>query len=291
MSLEIQEYTLDLGGVTLNYAEISGQKPSLVLLHGGSARWQSYANILPDLAQHFHLYVPDFRGHGQSNWVPRSYRLQDYANDTAAFLKQCLSEPAYLFGHSLGGMVALLVAAQYPIGVRAVAVGDAPLSAGSWHKALLAGQARLVAWRDLSGGQTSLAELIEVLKESPFEVPGQETLVPLREVMGDDSPVFEWLAMNMVQNDPDMLSALLDRFETTAAGYDMEIVFPAIQCPVLLLQADPLTGGLMTDVEVQQALGFLAQARHIKLKGLSHVFHNERKEPVVEALKTFFQSS
>jgi pimeloyl-ACP methyl ester carboxylesterase len=88
-----------------------------------------------------------------------------------------------------------------------------------------------------------------------------------------------------------MLSALLDRFEATAAGYDMPTVLPAIQCPVLLMQADPAAGGLMTDSEVNQALSLLTRGSHVKLAGLSHVFHNERKEPVVEALRAFQQAS
>ncbi len=290
MPLNIQEYTFDSGAVILNYAEIPAAGAPLVLLHGGSARWQSFDSILADLATHWHIYAPDFRGHGKSGWVPGSYRLQDYADDTIAFLRQRLTEPAYLFGHSLGGIVALLVAAQYPEGVRAVAVGDAPLSGEAWHRVLRQSQDRLVAWRDLSGGQKPLDELIELLKDAPVEAPGRSSPVPMREVMGEDSPVFEWLATNLVQNDPDMLSALLDRFEVTAAGYEMNTVLPAIKCPVMLLQADPKAGGLMTDAEIEQAMPLLAQPSHVRLEGVSHVFHNERKEPIVKALETFLQS-
>lgn len=45
----------------------------------------------------------------------------------------------------------------------------------------------------------------------------------------------------------------------------------------------------MTDREVEEALPLLAQPQHVKLDGVSHVLHNERKEPVLAALKTFFQ--
>jgi pimeloyl-ACP methyl ester carboxylesterase len=290
VSIEIQEYTFDTDAVTLNLAEIPSPGAPLVLLHGGSGRWQNFDTILSDLAPYWHIYAPDFRGHGKSSWVPGSYRLQDYADDTITFLRQCLTEPAYLFGHSLGGIIALLVAAQYPEGVRAVAVGDAPLSSKTWGEVLRQSQARLAVWRDLSGGQRPLDELVEVLKDAPMETPGKNRPIPMREVMGEDSPVFVWLATNMVQNDPDMLSALLDRFEATAAGYEMNTLLPAIKCPVLLIQADPLAGGLMTDAEVAQAWPLLAHPTHIRLEGVSHIFHNERKEPIVEALKTFFQS-
>lgn len=287
--MENKESTFDTGAVILNYAEVPSPGRPLVLLHGGNARWQAFQSILSDLAP-WHVYAPDFRGHGKSGWVPNSYRLQDYSDDTIAFLRYHLREPAYLFGHSLGGIVALLVAAQYSDGVRAVAVGDAPLSSQTWHEALLQGQDRIAAWRDLCGGQKPMDQVIDILKDAPIEVPGRPEPVSMREVMGEDAPVYAWLATNLYQSDPDVLTALLERFEATAAGYEMGAVLPAIHCPVLLLQADPAAGGLMTDAEVEQALPLLAQPGHLRLEGVSHVLHNERKEPVVKALKAFFHS-
>jgi len=290
MQSEIRENTFDTGIVTINYAEISSSSTPLVLLHGGSNRWQSFNSILSDLAAMWHIYAPDFRGCGKSMWVPGTYRLQDYADDTIAFLQHCLKEPAYVFGHSLGGMVALLVAAQFPDGVRAVAVGDAPLSSQTWQATLHQGRDRALVWRDLSGGQKPFDEIVEALKDAPIEVPGRVGSVPMRDVMGEDAPVYTWLAANLQQHDPDTFTARLDRYETTAAGYEMNSVLPSIQCPVLLLQADPTAGGLMTDREVELALPLLDRPRHIRLQGISHILHIERQEPIVQALEAFFQS-
>jgi pimeloyl-ACP methyl ester carboxylesterase len=117
------------------------------------------------------------------------------------------------------------------------------------------------------------------LKNTPVLVPGHDEPKRMREVMGEDSPVFQWLATNLYQNDAAMLAALLDDFGKVAAGYEMEEVLPVIRCPVLLLQADPATGGLMTDAEVAQALSLLPHPAHVKLTGISHVLHNEQKEP------------
>ena len=288
MQPEIRENTFEAGPVRINYVEISSSGAPLVLLHGGSARWQAFESILSDLADKWHIYAPDFRGHGKSSWVPGTYRLQDYTADTIAFLRARVKEPARIFGHSLGGMVALLVAARNPEGVCAVAVGDAPLTSRTWNTVLNQGRDRVLAWRDLAGGQKSFDDIIEALKDAPMEVPGRSEPVPMREVVGEDAPVYAWLAANLQQNDPDMLTALFDRYEITVAGYEMTSVLPRIQCPVLLLQADPTTGGLMTDREVEQALPMLNQVRHVRLPGISHVLHNERKEPVIQALIDFF---
>ncbi len=287
--MEIIEATFDTGTVSLNYAEVPADGAPLVLLHSSNTRWQAFGAILPDLATLWHLYAPDFRGQGKSGWVSGSYRLQDYTGDTIAFLRRHIHEPAYLFGHSLGGMVALMVAAQYPEGVRAVVVGDAPLS-GQALQATRPDPERVAAMRNVCGGQKPLDELIEMMKESPISVPGRSEPVPMRQVMGEDAPMFAWMATNLYQCDPDTFTALSERLDATIAGYESDRVLPAIQCPVLLLQADPAKGGLMTDAEVAQALPLLARASHVRLEGVSHLLHNEHPGPVVTALKAFFQS-
>jgi pimeloyl-ACP methyl ester carboxylesterase len=100
--------------------------------------------------------------------------------------------------------------------------------------------------------------------------------------------VFAWLAANLYQSDPDMLTAILDRFELTANGYEMEIVLPSIQCPVLLLQADPTVGGIMTDAEIERALPLLLRPSHARLVGVSHALHHVHPQPVVAELRAFF---
>ena len=100
----------------------------------------------------------------------------------------------------------------------------------------------------------------------------------------------EWVAQNLYQLDPDMLTILIEEPGRAAAGYDMAVVLPAIRCPVLLLQADPRDGGVMTDAEVEQGLPLLSQPTHVLLEGVGHVFHNEQKEPVLQALTDFLAS-
>ena len=289
MLKELQEHQLDTGAVIINYAKGPLSGPPLVFLHGGSGRWQNYEGIIPDLAARFHLYAPDFRGHGKSGRVPGRYRIQDYADDTITFLRRCVAEPACLFGCSMGGMVALMVAAQAPGDVRAVAVGDSPLTrradSSSHHDRT---RARIAAWRDLAGGRLSIDEIVEALKDSPTEIPGQDEPVTMREKHGENSGVFAWVATNLYYTDPDMLTAVLD--ETMTVGYEMEEVLPAIRCPVLLLQADPDAGGLMTDAEVERALPLLAHPRHVRFEQTGHSLFVPEKEPVLRAMLEFFES-
>ena len=190
------------------------------------------------------------------------------------------------------GIIALMVAAQAPNLVLSVVAGDSPLTAKTWLAALDQTRDKLASWRELAGGRLSIPEIIEQLKHAPVEVSFRAPLIPMRQAFGEDSPVYAWLADNLYQTDPDFFGALLDDAETTAQGYDMEKLFPKIECPVLLLQADPQNGGALTDIEVARGLQLLAQVRHVGLKGISHTLFNEPngKEPVLQAISEFLMS-
>jgi len=287
----LQERLFDTGTVTLNLAEGPPSRPPLVLLHGGSGRWQGAEPLIPALIDRWQIFAPDLRGHGKSGRAAWRYRVQDYADDIAALLRVRVREPAVLFGHSLGGIIALMVAAQQPEHVRAVIVGDSPLTSASWQAVLLRDRDGLKAWRDLSGGRRSVDQIVEALKNAPLvSTPGEPGTARMRDVWGEDSPVYAWVATNLYQQDPDVLGILIDDFARAAAGYEMEMLLPAIGCPVLLLQADPAAGGLLPDADVERAMQLLAQPTHARLAGVSHILHGNRADAVLEVMLPFLES-
>ena len=104
---------VQLGAVTTWYDEHGDGEP-LVLLHGGLVDARFFEPNLGPLAEKFHVYTPERRGHGHTPDVagPISYQLM--ADDTIAFLDQVVGRPADLVGHSDGAFVAMLVAMQRP---------------------------------------------------------------------------------------------------------------------------------------------------------------------------------
>ncbi|HEV8652531.1 MAG TPA: alpha/beta hydrolase [Actinomycetes bacterium] len=104
---------VQLGAVKTWYDEHGSGQP-LVLLHGGlvDARWFE-PNLAP-LAERFHVYIPERRGHGHTPDVPGPITYQLMADDTIAFLDTVVGEAADLVGHSDGAFVAMLVAMQRP---------------------------------------------------------------------------------------------------------------------------------------------------------------------------------
>ncbi len=92
----------------------TGDGPPLVLLHGlsGSARW--WRSNVPALAQHFRTHTPDLVGFGQS----RTWSAQPSIAEMAELMVQWLAfneiERASIIGHSMGGQVAIHIAAKWP---------------------------------------------------------------------------------------------------------------------------------------------------------------------------------
>jgi pimeloyl-ACP methyl ester carboxylesterase len=292
--MDLRESLFETGDVALNYAQGPPNGPAFVLLHAGAARWQYGRGLLEALADDWHVYAPDFRGHGKSGRVPAAYSLGDYVRDTAAFLAGAVKEPAIVFGHSLGGEVAVMLAARYPELVKGLIVGDAPLSTRQhateqpWHRA----QNEL--WHGLAG--RPLHQIEAALRDSPILVPGEALPRPAREIMGESSPWFAFQAMNLHQLDPDVLAAVLAGPDAMLVGYEPEALLPAIRCPVLLLQADPhgpLHGGVLRDDEVELGLKLLPRAAHLRLDGVGHPLHGppEQTRRVVEAITPFLRNT
>ena len=70
----------DLGGVLIHYVT-AGSGPPLVLLHGWPQTWYEWRHIVPALAPHYTLVMPDLRGLGDSSRPADGYDKKTVAND------------------------------------------------------------------------------------------------------------------------------------------------------------------------------------------------------------------
>jgi pimeloyl-ACP methyl ester carboxylesterase len=256
-----------------------------VLLHGGSARWQTALAIIPALTGYGPVYALDFRGHGASGRVPGAYTLRDYTGDVVAFLEQVVRAPSVLFGHSLGGQVALMTAAARPDLVRALISGDAPFDLVRFRPQLAAARERLLYWRDLAGGRVSREEIVAAMPHTPIEMKGKAEPVPAHTLFPDNAPYYHFMADNLYQLDPDQLTAVVE-FDAMHDGLDYRVLFPQITCPVLLLQADPAMDG-MADEDVAAGLALLADGRVARMDGVGHPLHVTDADPVLAAMLAF----
>jgi pimeloyl-ACP methyl ester carboxylesterase len=281
----IREERFDTGTVEINYGEGPPNGPPFVILHGGAGSWRYADQFIDLLAPDWHVFAPDFRGHGQSGRVPGRYTVRDYSDDIVSFLFGAVREPAVVYGHSLGGRVGVMVAARSPELVCAFINGDVPFF--KHHRPVTdpnIHQAQNELWHRLCGRPVD--EIEAALRD--MRVRGADgNPVRAEDLFGQDSPWFAFHALNLHRLDPDMLATVLAGDDVMLDGYDPDALLPAIPCPVLLLQADTTAGGFFSDEEVELGLRLLPDARVVTLKGIDHSLHARHAQEILDAITPF----
>lgn len=119
--------TARLDGVAIHYVD-TGQGPPLILIHGLGGCMYNFRYNIPVLAEHLRVVALDLKGFGYSERPPRSdYSLTAQARLVGALMAHLGIERASVLGHSLGGAIALRLAAICPEKVdRLILVGSAP---------------------------------------------------------------------------------------------------------------------------------------------------------------------
>lgn len=87
--------------------------PAMMMLHALGERASSWDDAADRLAGSFRVFAPDLRGHGDSD-RPGSYSFEAMRDDVIGLLDQLGLESTILVGHSMGGVVAYLVAIERP---------------------------------------------------------------------------------------------------------------------------------------------------------------------------------
>lgn len=101
---------------------IEGAGPPVLLIHGVGAQLGNWDGVAAELAPAFRVVRYDLRGHGKSSKVAGPYSLDLFADDTVALLEHLDIARAHVAGHSLGGMIAITLAARHPERVDRLAV-------------------------------------------------------------------------------------------------------------------------------------------------------------------------
>ena len=96
------------------HIQTTGEGTDLVMLHGWGMHSGVWQGINVALADHFRIHRMDLPGHGQSHDQHVIPRLEHWAEMVAASVTPHLNGPACWLGWSLGGMVAMQIAKQYP---------------------------------------------------------------------------------------------------------------------------------------------------------------------------------
>ncbi len=126
----------EANGIRFHVVE-AGDGPPLLLLHGFPEFWWSWRKVIPELAQHFRLVMPDLRGFNLTDKPPEGYDLDTLADDVAGLLAACaIDRPVPIIGHDWGGVVAYRLAMRHPDRVARLLQLNAP-HPNAWARGLL----------------------------------------------------------------------------------------------------------------------------------------------------------
>jgi pimeloyl-ACP methyl ester carboxylesterase len=105
--------TVSARGLEFHVAE-AGAGEAVVLLHGWPQHWWAWRRVVPLLAPHGRLLVPDLRGFGWSQAPDDGYAKQTMAEDLLAILDALELERVRLLAHDWGAWIGFLACLAAP---------------------------------------------------------------------------------------------------------------------------------------------------------------------------------
>jgi pimeloyl-ACP methyl ester carboxylesterase len=130
----------NIGGIQVRYLK-TGRGPNLMLLHTLRTQLDIFQKIIPELAEQFTVYACDYPGHGWSDIPHAQYAPDDFYQWIEGFLETVDIGDACVVGLSIGGTIALVLAArQNPRVTRVIAINpyDYPPAGGIRSSSLMA---------------------------------------------------------------------------------------------------------------------------------------------------------
>ena len=168
------------------YTRSSGQGPDLVLLHGLFGQGNNLRSVARALEADFRVHCLDLPDHGRSPWLTTA-SLATYAAAVRGWMDQHELTATHIFGHSLGGKVAMELALTEPARVAKLVVADmAPVTYAEHHQVILDALQQVAAQ-----GCHTRAEA-EALLGEVVDDPGVVGYLLMSLERGADSEVYQW---------------------------------------------------------------------------------------------------
>lgn len=144
--------TADVAGLRVFYREAGDpSKPTIVLLHGFPSSSYQFHDLIPLLADRFHVIAPDYPGMGYSD-APAPIVLRPTFDDVAmaidAFIAQRAPGLLILYLHDIGGQIGMRTATAHPERIAGLIFQNFTISVEGWNPE------RLKVYERLGGPET-----------------------------------------------------------------------------------------------------------------------------------------
>ena len=132
---------INADGLQLHYLDYgTAGRPAILCLHGGAAHAHWFDFVAQEFNRDYHVLALDQRGHGDSAWAqPPMYSYDRYASDLAEVVERLDLRDFVLVGHSMGGMISLVYAAEHPGRVKKLIIVDTTMNLSAERVAAMRG--------------------------------------------------------------------------------------------------------------------------------------------------------
>jgi pimeloyl-ACP methyl ester carboxylesterase len=258
---------IPLQHITINNIDIAhavtGEGPPVLLLHGWGANVELLLSLAEKLLRRgYRVYAPDLPGFGQSNAPPQPWSVFDYADFVRAYMDANNLQKVYLFGHSFGGRLALILGADSPERIHKIALSN---SAGVRPKTPFLPKIRLRVYKTI---------------RNSLETMGLQTIADtLRQSYND----------RYGSSDFQQVSGVMRETFVKVVNEDLLPYAARIEPPVLLFWGDadsdtPLWQGKLLEKTIPDA-GL------VLYEGAGHYTYLERAADVARVMDFFFSES
>jgi pimeloyl-ACP methyl ester carboxylesterase len=255
-------------------------KPPLLLIHGGRDHARNWDPVANALAEHYSIYAPDLRGHGDSDWaIGGQYSMPDFVLDIAALADSIDRDPLTIIGHSLGGGIALQYAGVFPQRVlQVVSIEGLGPPIGERRTAFVRMREWIGHMRDLEQRRLRVYPTIDAAvkrmeEENPHlsaEMARHLTVHGVKKVEGG----YTWKFDNYVR--------MHSPYEFNVQ--DARELWNQIRCPVLLVRGEESWAG---DPEADGRASAFHDYRSVVIANAGHWVHHDQLEQFLTVTKRF----
>jgi pimeloyl-ACP methyl ester carboxylesterase len=221
---------MEVGGNRLRFIK-TGRGPVLVLLHTLRTQLDLFEKVVPELSQHFTVFALDYPGHGFSDIPDARYDAAFFTETVEGFLDRLDLRNVTLAGVSIGGSIALIIAARRnPRVARVIAINPYDYASG-----------RGMARSSVLGWFVTYASLLPVVGETVMRLRNFLIMrAVLRGGVADGKSISPALMKEMyvVGNRPGHYRAFLSLLRNSESWEKATEDYDRIDSPVLLIWGD-----------------------------------------------------
>ena len=257
--------------------------PVAVFLHGGGLNAHTWDVVCDLLHEELHCLAIDLRGHGDSDWQPDgNYAMQGYVADLDAAVRSLSLERFILVGMSLGGVVALELAARDRRVLGLVLVDTGP--GGSRP----AGRRRLGQFMDGPSEFASIDEIIDrAVAFNPRRSPERLRRTLLQNLRQTSSGTWTWKYDPRIRLGSRGRPATHEEVDRWIAERSKRLLAAAreVSCPTLIVRGGD--SDMFHDEDAERSVEGFPDARWIRIEGASHTVQSDRPQELAAALREF----